>query len=70
MIIEESIVNGILVKNYIYEETDIRTTEEKVALLSICNSCEFKQGDICGNCGCLLASRMYYKDTNCPINKW
>lgn len=70
MRIEESIQNGILVRNVIYEESDKRTSDEKLVLLEICNICEFKNGGFCGECGCLLESRMYYKETNCPINKW
>lgn len=70
MRIEETIQGGILIKNIIYEDSDIRTQEQKDILFDICDICEFKQGDNCGECGCLLEMRMFYNNINCPINKW
>lgn len=70
MIIEETIENGILIKNIIYEESDKRSDADKIQLLEICTACEFNQGFICGKCGCVVETKMFYIDSKCPINKW
>lgn len=42
--------------------------------LSICACCEhredFKLGDICGLCGCILESKTRVDDEKCEMNKW
>jgi len=70
MITEEYIENGILIKKMTTEASDKRTDEEKNIILDICNKCQFKNNSICDKCGCLIESRIQYKTTNCPINKW
>jgi len=37
----------------------------------ICNACSHKTMlDICGHCGCPLASKVYSKLSLCPLGKW
>lgn len=42
--------------------------------MSICNKCEhredFKLGDICNLCGCILDSKTRVEDEKCEMNKW
>jgi hypothetical protein len=70
MQIQETIIDGIVYRNFIYEESDMATQSEKDSWLSVCNTCEFKQDDRCGSCGCILESIMAYKTATCPAGKW
>ena len=38
--------------------------------LDICSTCEFKRGDRCGKCGCMLFPKAKWKTSSCPIKKW
>jgi hypothetical protein len=38
--------------------------------LEICNSCEFRQNNICGECGCFLPAKVLSMDSKCPKDKW
>jgi hypothetical protein len=42
--------------------------------LEICNQCDhredFKLGDICNLCGCILESKTRVEDEQCEMNKW
>lgn len=67
---EVSEVNGIPVYTNIYEESDFATLDQKQNWLSVCNSCEFKNNDSCGSCGCLFESLMNLATASCPIGKW
>lgn len=67
---EISEVNGITVYTNIYEEADFATATQKQQWLTVCNSCEFKNNDQCGNCGCLLESLMNLATAKCPIDNW
>jgi hypothetical protein len=53
-----------------YEESDYSTDSQKSNWTEICNSCEFKNNDRCGNCGCLFESLMNLATATCPIGKW
>ena len=70
MIIEEQIIDGITYRKTIYEESDIATEEQKDAWMQVCNTCEHKQDNKCGQCGCLLVNLMSFVTSNCPLNKW
>ena len=56
MRVEESIQNGIIVRNVIYEDVDFCTEEEKSSRVNVCGTCEYRKEDSCGKCHCLLAS--------------
>ena len=70
MRVEESIQNGIIVRNVIYEDVDFCTEEEKSSRVSVCGTCEYRKEDSCGKCHCLLASLHGFKTSKCPENKW
>jgi hypothetical protein len=67
---EISEVDGIKVYTNIYEEADFATADQKSGWLAVCATCEHKQEDRCGGCGCLLESVMNLATAKCPLNKW
>ena len=70
MKIEESTIDGITIYTKIYEESDFATEQQKETWKSVCNTCEFKNNDSCGKCGCLFESLMNLAEAKCPIDKW
>lgn len=44
-------------------------TEESKRRFKICDTCEFRKGIICGECGCVLVAKTR-SDSQCPKNKW
>jgi hypothetical protein len=67
---ETQIINGIIVNTNTYEESDFATASQKQAWLAVCDSCESKNNDRCGSCGCLFESLMNLATSKCPIDKW
>ena len=57
---------------FIHIKTGMNKVSGRVYMkrLEICNSCEFKRGDRCGKCGCLLFPKAKWKTSECPIKKW
>lgn len=70
MRIEETIVDGTLIKQYITENSDLATQEQKDIWSQICNTCDQKNNDSCNYCGCILNTLMAFKTSKCPLNKW
>ena len=70
MKIEETIINGIPIRNIIYEDSDLATQEQKSTWIDICNNCEYKKNEQCGYCGCIIESLMMLKTGKCPLEKW
>jgi len=70
MRIEESIVEGVLVRNMIYDETDLSTEEQRNTWITICNNCDKNNNGICTICGCIIQSLMSFSNSHCSINKW
>jgi hypothetical protein len=72
MIITETMMNGIKITTSINDESDMTTEQQKTEWLSICDTCQFRQGDICSyiDCKCILETIMMLKTSKCPINKW
>ena len=70
MKIKEEYHNGVLVKTFVMDEEDFSTQEEKDNWLSICKDCENNKDGQCSECGCIILSKIAYKDLHCPINKW
>jgi hypothetical protein len=70
MIIEEEIIDGVTYKKVIYEESDMATEAQKDAWMQVCNTCEYKQDDRCGYCGCWLENIMSFATSTCPLDKW
>lgn len=67
---ELTYIGDIPVYSTTYEESDKSTQEQKGLWMGVCNNCEYKQNEICGQCGCLLEKIMFYNDAKCPDNKW
>ena len=68
---EETILNGVIVRDTVYEAEDLATQDQKVTWEAICQSCEYVQEDgTCGACGCLRESLMNLVTSVCPKNKW
>ncbi|MGE0609281.1 MAG: DUF6171 family protein [Pirellulales bacterium] len=38
--------------------------------LHICQSCEQRQDDVCGRCGCRLSLKARGRAFDCPLGKW
>jgi len=70
MKIEETTVDGITIRNTIYEEEDLSTKAQRDVWLNICELCEYFKNKGCLKCGCISESKMEYSDSSCPINKW
>jgi hypothetical protein len=47
-----------------------RDFSEQVEALTICNTCEYREKDKCGICGCILGEKVKDPDSSCPIGKW
>ena len=62
-------LNGVLVVEHSQEE-EIATDSLKSERLSVCNTCDRKQGDGCQECSCMLVVRTAFKESFCPIGKW
>lgn len=46
------------------------TPEEQQKRLDICNQCDKKQGNRCGECGCFLKIKTSWASSECPLKKW
>tara|TARA_R110002167_G_scaffold3430_4_gene16755 strand:+ start:938 stop:1204 length:267 start_codon:yes stop_codon:yes gene_type:complete len=57
---------------FIHIKTGSKTVGGKVYMkrLDTCSMCQFKRGDKCGKCGCLLIPKAKWKTSTCPIDKW
>lgn len=69
-VVEKIENNGILIREVIYESTDMMEDSQKMVNKNICMSCEFYSNDSCSVCGCLIASLLFLKTSACPKNKW
>jgi hypothetical protein len=38
--------------------------------LAICDKCDRKQGQVCLECGCILAVKAWGAVWDCPLGKW
>ena len=38
--------------------------------MEICNSCEYKDGARCTQCGCVLEWKVPFAVGECPLGKW
>jgi hypothetical protein len=67
----EKEVGGIKVIEVIIEESDMSSPELKQQRLATCYSCEFVvKNETCSKCSCLLANRIAYIESFCPVGKW
>lgn len=70
MRIEETIIDGTVVKDMIYEQSDLSTNSQKETWLSVCVKCEYFNNNQCSQCGCITETIMMLSTAKCPINKW
>lgn len=59
--------------NYIKGELGILSEEIKQkaeARLKICETCEFRVKNSCGQCGCILTAKTKDPNSVCPKSKW
>lgn len=47
-----------------------REFSEQVEILNICNTCEYREKDKCGGCGCILIEKVKDPESSCPFGKW
>lgn len=50
-----------------FKTVDIETYKGRLA---ICNACEFREGTVCGKCGCFLNKKAWIATERCPVDKW
>lgn len=70
MIVEQTIDNGTVVNDMIYQQSDLSTPAQKEAWLSICVKCEYFNNNQCSQCGCITETIMMLSTAKCPVNKW
>jgi len=46
------------------------TLEERERRFNICRTCEHKNHDRCGLCGCFIKTKTILLNSECPIKKW
>ena len=63
-------INGIKTINIVEDLSSVATQELKDYRMSICNTCSFKDGDVCNSCMCLLSVKLGYVNSTCPEGKW
>lgn len=71
MRVEEEIIDGVVYKKHITEESDLATQEQKDDWKAVCLSCElYNKDNTCGSCGCIVDALMALTTSKCPENKW
>lgn len=69
MTINTKIVNGVTI--YEHDSTSLLSSEElKIQRTNICNSCEYKTDTMCSKCFCIIAVKVSYTSSACPLEKW
>lgn len=56
------------IKNSIIKKDDIENLSKK--RMDICNGCDYKRGNRCGKCGCVLSFKTRSINAKCPVGKW
>lgn len=67
---ETFIIDGIIINNIMYEDSDFRNSTEKDQIINICSSCEKLNNNTCSLCNCIIDVLISLKNNHCPINKW
>jgi hypothetical protein len=69
MNIKTKIVDGVTI--YEHNSTSLLAPEElRTQRTNICDSCEHKAGPMCSKCFCIIAVKVSYSGSSCPIEKW
>lgn len=63
-------INGIKTINITEDTSSMASQELKAERQAVCDTCEFKDGEICKSCMCLLQVKLSYADSTCPEGKW
>jgi hypothetical protein len=61
---------ALAVKDHIKTGSESASKEVVEDRLSLCSICEFRNDDQCSLCGCFLAKKASWAESNCPIGKW
>ena len=64
-----SLVYGWL-KNLTSKGVEVVGKEQKEERLLFCNSCIHKKNDTCSLCGCIVTSKVIFKNEKCPDKRW
>lgn len=70
MTVKEFILNNIPVKIISTDEHDLVDESSKKERNDICQKCEFINNNVCKKCGCIVESKIIYKENKCPLEKW
>lgn len=70
MTIKEFILDNIPVKVISTDEHDLTDKNLKKERNNICQACEFINNGLCKKCGCIVESKIIYKESRCPLEKW
>jgi hypothetical protein len=69
MNIKTKIIDGVTI--YEHDSTPLLASEElRTQRTNICDSCEHKTGPMCSKCFCIIAVKVSYSGSSCPIEKW
>lgn len=63
-------INGIKTTTIMEDMSPLASSELKATRQAVCDTCDFKDGDICNSCMCLLDVKLSYVDSSCPEEKW
>jgi hypothetical protein len=64
-----SLIYGYL-KNFNFKKVEIVDQDTKQERLLFCNSCIHKKNDTCSLCGCIVTSKVIFKNEKCPDKRW
>jgi hypothetical protein len=69
MSINTKIIDGVTI--YEHDSTSLLASEElRTQRTNTCDSCEHKAGLVCSKCFCIIAAKVSYRGSSCPIEKW
>ena len=61
---------AVAVKEHVKTGSEVASKEVVEQRLSLCSICEFRNNEQCSLCGCFLAKKASWAESNCPIGKW
>ena len=69
MSIKTKIIDGVTI--YEHDSTSLLASEElRTHRTNTCDSCEHKTSLVCSKCFCIIAVKVSYSGSSCPIGKW
>ena len=61
---------AVAIKDHIKEGAEDAGSDILEDRLSTCSICEFRNNEQCSLCGCYLAKKAKWAESECPIGKW